>query len=77
MTVTVDETDIQISIGGTSKTCKTGSGDTPAALCQMPFNGLTGDVTITMNGNSVTGPAISNTLPASGVVNFNAVAISL
>jgi glucoamylase len=40
----------------------------------MPFNGATGDVTVTINGASATGPKpITNSCPSDGVVNFNPV----
>ncbi|KAI9151474.1 Glucan endo-1,3-alpha-glucosidase agn1 [Paramyrothecium foliicola] len=77
ITVTVDETELIVSIGGNNQSFTTGGGDHPAKYHQVPFNGFTGDVTLYMNGREVTGPAITNTLPATGYVNFNSLAIRL
>lgn len=77
LTITVDETDIEVVIGGSSHSFRTGSGENPANFVQVPFDGALGDVTLNMNGKSVVGPAITNTLPSTGYVNFNAHAISL
>lgn len=75
MTVTVDETDIVVSVGGSSQTFHAdGAG---ANFFQMPFSGLTGDVTLSMGGRTTTGPAITNTMPATGYINYNPLAISL
>lgn len=77
LTITVDETDIQVDIGGQSESFRTGGGANPAKLIQVPFEGLTGEVGLSMNGRNVVGPAIGNELPGTGYVNFNAHAIAL
>jgi glucan endo-1,3-alpha-glucosidase len=77
VTVTVDETELVVSIGGNNQTFRTGGGDSPASYFQVPLDGRLGDVTLYMNGREVTGPPITNVLPATGYVNFNALAISL
>ncbi|KAI0408495.1 glycoside hydrolase family 71 protein [Xylaria palmicola] len=48
-----------------------------ASFYQVPINGRTGSVTVTLNGKSTTGPAISNSCPSTGHVNFNAVSIKV
>ncbi|KAI1076869.1 glycoside hydrolase family 71 protein [Whalleya microplaca] len=68
---------ITVSIGGSSQTVSATDSFGKASFYQVPFNGNTGAVTITMNGKSTTGPQISNACPSSGHVNFNAVAIQL
>lgn len=76
LTITVDETDIEVIIGGESQTFRTGGGGSPASFFQVPYGGL-GEVTLNMNGRSVVGPAITAGVPATGYVNFNALAIAL
>ena len=75
LTVTVDEQDIVVSIGGNNQTFQTGGGGSPAKFFEVPFAGMTGDVQLYMGGRMIQGPAITNTLPSSGYVNFNAVTI--
>ncbi|KAI2607778.1 glycoside hydrolase family 71 protein [Hypoxylon fragiforme] len=68
---------IQVSIGGSRQTVNPSNSFGKAFFYQVPFNGKTGAVTITMNGKSTKGPEISNSCPSSGHVNFNSVAIQL
>ncbi|CAH0041679.1 unnamed protein product [Clonostachys rhizophaga] len=77
LTITVDEQDIQVAIGGSSQTFRTGSGGQPANFVQVPFGELTGAVSLTLGDRSVVGPSITNNLPSTGYVNFNALAIAL
>ncbi|KAH6981705.1 glycoside hydrolase family 71 protein [Ilyonectria sp. MPI-CAGE-AT-0026] len=77
ITITVDETEFQISIGDASQTFLANGTANRVNYFEMPFNGALGDVSLTMNGKTSTGPAISNTLPSTGYVNFNAAAIQL
>ncbi|GAP93303.1 putative glycoside hydrolase family 71 protein [Rosellinia necatrix] len=58
------------SVGATSTVGK-------ASFYQVPINGRTGPVTITLNGRSTTGPEITNNCPSSGHINFNAVSIQI
>lgn len=76
LTITVDETDIEVIVGGESQTLRTGGGENPVGFHQVPFGGL-GEVTLNMNGRSVVGPAITGDVPGTGYVNFNALAIAL
>jgi hypothetical protein len=68
--------DITVSIGGSSKSVSATDSIGKAYYYQVPFDGLTGAVTITFKGNSTTGPDITSS-PASGSVNFNAVTIQV
>ncbi|KAI0021730.1 glycoside hydrolase family 71 protein [Xylariomycetidae sp. FL0641] len=68
---------VSVSIGGVSQTPAVADSFGHAYFYRVPFNGNAGDVTITMNGKSTTGPAIINTCPASGHVNFNAASIQV
>lgn len=76
MTITVDNVDIQACIGSSCQTFRT-DGSKRANYFELPFNGRTGAVKLTMNGRSATGVGITNTLPATGYVNFNSAAIRL
>ncbi|KAI0600987.1 glycoside hydrolase family 71 protein [Biscogniauxia sp. FL1348] len=75
--LTNSPTSITVSVGGSSQTV--GASDTigKASFYQVPFDGKTGAVTITLNGKSTTGPEITNNCPSSGQINFNAVAIQV
>ena len=77
MTITVDEQDIEVTIGGQGETFRTGGSGGPVSFFQLPFDGNVGDVSLVMGNASVVGPAITNSLPGTGFVNFNAVAIGL
>jgi len=71
MTMSKTSTTVTVTIGSTSKTFSVGYG---VNFVQMPFDGNTGDVKVSMNGKSATGPKqITNTCPSSGYVNFNPV----
>ena len=85
-------TNVTVSLGGDGKTKrKTVEGKKGASFVQVPFEELDlvgsngGNVTITMNGETVRGPAIVNECPAAATkkggkgafLNFNAVAIQL
>lgn len=69
--------DITVSIGGSSHTVSPSDSFGKAYFYEVPFGGETGDVTVTVNGRTTTGPAILDACPASGHVNFNAVAIEI
>ncbi|KAM7196353.1 glycoside hydrolase family 71 protein [Rhypophila sp. PSN 637] len=76
--VSVRETTLTVTLGDAEKELKVEAG-TPQFF-QVPLRDLeneTGNVTITMNGNTTEGPAITHNCPASGVINFNAVAIEI
>ncbi|GAW17645.1 hypothetical protein ANO14919_071050 [Xylariales sp. No.14919] len=72
-------TDINVKIGsgdgGQSVSATSTVGK--ASFYQVPVNGRTGAVTVTLNGKSTTGPEITNNCPSSGHVNFNAVTIQV
>ncbi|KAI3321399.1 glycoside hydrolase family 71 protein [Xylariaceae sp. AK1471] len=79
---------IALTNSATSINVKIGQGDAgqsvpatstvgKASFYQVPINGRTGAVTITLNGKSTTGPEITNSCPAAGRVNFNAVSIQV
>ncbi|CAJ2504633.1 Uu.00g120270.m01.CDS01 [Anthostomella pinea] len=70
-------TSIDVSIDGSSQPVNTVGTVGKATFYQIPFDGKTGAVTITMNGESTTGPEITNICPSSGHVNFNAVSIQV
>ncbi|KAF7543086.1 hypothetical protein G7Z17_g11025 [Cylindrodendrum hubeiense] len=76
ITITIDDTEVQLDIGGTSQSF-VANGTNRVNYFEVPFNGALGDVSLTMNGLSSTGPAIVNTLPATGYVNFNAAVIQV
>lgn len=75
MTLTVGDTDIKVCIGNSCENYHASAANR-ANYFEMPFNGRTGAVVLTMNEKTTTGPAISHDLPL-GHVNFNAVAIRL
>lgn len=75
ITVTTGDTEVKLAIGDTEKTFVTN--ETGVNYFEMPFDGAVGNVSLSMNGASVTGWAITNSLPASGYVNFNSYAIGL
>ncbi|KAK7414282.1 hypothetical protein QQX98_006879 [Neonectria punicea] len=77
ITITVDETEFQLAIGDSSQSFLANGTASRVNYFEMPFDGAVGDVSLTMNGMTSVGAAISNTLPASGYVNFNSVAIRL
>ncbi|KAI2617983.1 glycoside hydrolase family 71 protein [Hypomontagnella submonticulosa] len=68
---------ITVSIGGSSQTVSASSSVGKAYFYQVPFNGRTGAVTVTVDGKSSTGPQIQNACPPTGHVNFNSVAIQI
>ncbi|KAI0969639.1 glycoside hydrolase family 71 protein [Xylaria arbuscula] len=71
-------TDITVQIGsGASQPVSASSTVGKASFYEVPINGATGAVTVTLNGKSTTGPEISNSCPSVGYVNFNAVAIQV
>ncbi|KFA80048.1 hypothetical protein S40288_01860 [Stachybotrys chartarum IBT 40288] len=75
ITVTVDSTDIVVQVGARNETFRTAEG---ASFFSVPFGADTGgEVALYMDGRSVVGPAITNAVPATGYVNFNALAIGL
>ncbi|KAI0173106.1 glycoside hydrolase family 71 protein [Hypoxylon sp. FL1284] len=69
--------DITVSIGSSSQTVSSSSSVGKAHFYQVPFDGSTGAVTVTMDGKTATGSDISSACPSTGHVNFNAVAIQL
>ncbi|KAH7157340.1 glycoside hydrolase [Dactylonectria estremocensis] len=77
ITITVDETEFQLSIGDTTQTFFANGTESRVNYFEMPFDGALGAVSLTMNGVTTTGPSIVDTLPATGYVNFNAAAIRL
>ncbi|KAG9256840.1 glycoside hydrolase [Emericellopsis atlantica] len=77
LTVTIDETDIEVIIGGQGQTFRTGGGNEPAKLWQVPWDGLTGSVGLKMNGREVVGPEILAGVGSLGYTNFNAHVIGL
>lgn len=76
MAITVDDTEILVSIGGSRESFRTNSSN-PVNYFELPFNGRSGPVTLSMNGKTVAGSEITNSVPATGYVNFNSVAIRL
>ncbi|KAI2636830.1 glycoside hydrolase family 71 protein [Xylaria nigripes] len=77
--LTYAPTDIHVQIGAWDAGQSVSPIETlgKASFYQVPVNGRSGAVTITLNGKSTTGPQIINSCPASGVVNFNAVSIQV
>ncbi|KAI8628405.1 glycoside hydrolase family 71 protein [Xylariaceae sp. FL1651] len=76
--LTNSPTNINVSIGGdAAQSVSATSIVGKASFYEVPINGRTGAVTITLNGRSTTGPAIANSCPAAGRVNFNAVSIQV
>ncbi|KAM7213376.1 glycoside hydrolase [Rhypophila decipiens] len=76
--LSVRETTLTVTLGDAEKELKVEAG-TPQFF-QVPLRDLeneTGNVTISMNGHTTEGPAITHDCPASGVINFNAVAIEI
>ncbi|KAI1802096.1 glycoside hydrolase family 71 protein [Daldinia bambusicola] len=69
--------DITVSIGGASQTVSPSRSVGKAYFYQVPFDGKTGAVSVTVDGKSTTGPEITNNCPATGHVNFNSVAIQV
>ncbi|KAI1357445.1 glycoside hydrolase family 71 protein [Xylaria arbuscula] len=72
-------TDINVKIGSDDAGSSVSATSTvgKASFYEVAVNGRTGAVTITLNGQSTTGPEITNNCPASGNVNFNAVTIQV
>ncbi|KAI1128332.1 glycoside hydrolase family 71 protein [Nemania abortiva] len=71
-------TNINVQIGsGASQSVSVTNTVGKASFYEVPINGATGSVTITLNGKSTTGPEITNSCPSSGHVNFNAVSIQV
>ncbi|KAI1177069.1 glycoside hydrolase family 71 protein [Nemania sp. FL0916] len=68
---------VKIGSGDSGTTASPTSTVGKAAFYEIPFNGRTGAVTVTLNGKSTTGPSISNSCPSSGHVNFNAVSFQV
>lgn len=65
---------VSVRIGGVGQDFSVAAG---MKLIEMPFSGRTGNVVVTVNGKTATGPApITNNCPSSGRVNFNAVVAS-
>ncbi|KAI1775906.1 glycoside hydrolase family 71 protein [Hypoxylon cercidicola] len=62
--------DITVSIGGSSQTVSPSSSFGKASFYQVPFGGLSGTVTVTMDGKSTTGPAITTGCPSTGHVSL-------
>lgn len=60
--------DITVAIGGSTQTVSASSSVGKASFYQVDFTGKSGAVTITVNGKSATGPAISTGCPSSGHV---------
>ncbi|KAI5459642.1 glycoside hydrolase family 71 protein [Mariannaea sp. PMI_226] len=77
ITVTTDEAEVNIAIGDVHKSFMANGTASRVNYFEMPFGGALGNVSLSLNGHSVTGPAITNTLPATGYVNFNSYAIRL
>ncbi|KAI0517920.1 glycoside hydrolase family 71 protein [Xylaria bambusicola] len=72
-------TDINVKIGSgdAGRSVSATSTVGKASFYNIPTDGRTGAVTITLNGKSTTGPEITNNCPSSGHVNFNAVTIQV
>ncbi|KAI1742932.1 glycoside hydrolase family 71 protein [Xylaria scruposa] len=68
---------IKIGSGDAGQSVSATSTVGKASFYQVPINGRTGAVTVTVNGKSTTGPAISNSCPSSGHVNFNSVSFQV
>ena len=73
---TQQPTALQVEIGGASQTVQPIKRSGLMSYYEVSFSGKSGAVKVTLNGKSVTGPAISNSCPL-GKVNFNPVAIQL
>jgi glucan endo-1,3-alpha-glucosidase len=76
MTVTGGETDVKVCIASSCSNFKA-SGANRVNYFEMPFDGRTGAVSLTMNGKTTNGPSITNNMPSTGYINFNSVAIQL
>ncbi|KAI5860904.1 glycoside hydrolase family 71 protein [Durotheca rogersii] len=68
---------ITVTIGGSTQTVSPSDTVGKASFYQVPFDGQSGAVTVTIGCKTTTGPEITNACPASGHVNFNSVAIQL
>ncbi|KAI1164442.1 glycoside hydrolase family 71 protein [Nemania serpens] len=68
---------VQIGSGDAGQSVSATSTIGKASFYQVPVNGRTGAVTITLDGRSTTGPQITQSCPSSGHVNFNAVSIQV
>lgn len=69
MTAFKKATTITVKVGGVGQDFPVKAG---VQLVQLPYNGKSGAVTVTVNGKTTTGPQkIANTCPAAGYVNFN------
>ncbi|KAF7561643.1 hypothetical protein G7046_g2503 [Stylonectria norvegica] len=75
--ITIDDTEVLISIGGDTQSFWTNSTAGRASFFEMPYNGRTGAVSLSMNGQTTVGASITNNLPSTGYVNFNSLAIRL
>jgi glucan endo-1,3-alpha-glucosidase len=63
--------DITVSVSGSPQTVSPVDSVGKAYFYQVPFSGKSGDVTVTVNGKTATGPAILDVCPASGHVRFS------
>ncbi|KAI0811836.1 glycoside hydrolase family 71 protein [Xylaria sp. FL0064] len=68
---------VQIGSGDSGQSVSATSTVGKASFYEVPTNGRTGAVTVTLNGKSTTGPEITNSCPSAGRVNFNAVSIQV
>ncbi|KAF2967421.1 hypothetical protein GQX73_g6147 [Xylaria multiplex] len=77
LTNTPTNINVKIGNGDNGQSVSATSTVGKASFYEVPINGRTGAVTITLNGKSTTGPEITNSCPSAGRVNFNAVSIQV
>lgn len=68
---------VDISVGGVTTTASPINQIGKAYHYKVPLDGRTGEVTVSFNGRSATGPSITTVCPATGNVNFNAVSFQV
>ncbi|CAH0038390.1 unnamed protein product [Clonostachys rhizophaga] len=68
---------VDITVGGVTTTASAINQIGKAYHYKVPLNGRTGDVTVSFNGLSATGPSITDACPSTGNVNFNAVSFQV
>ncbi|KAI0430520.1 glycoside hydrolase family 71 protein [Xylaria sp. FL1042] len=61
---------VQIGSGDSGQSVSATSTVGKASFYEVPTNGRTGAVTVTLNGKSTTGPEITNSCPSSGYVSY-------
>ncbi|KAF4471359.1 glycoside hydrolase family 71 [Fusarium albosuccineum] len=77
VTITDGEEEVVLKIGDAEQRFIANGTGSRASYFEVPFGDARGDVTLEMAGRTVVGGAITNNMPSTGYLNFNALAIGL